>query len=154
VLGPDGHLAAPFSVFRQILEAGLRERVERAPVVSDDKVLLEWLMARFAGMADECLIAIYLDHSGAFLCEETFRSGAKTCVTVHPRALFRQAMRLDCGGLLIAHNHPSGDVTPSDLDIRATRQIAAHGRLLDVKLTDHLIVAGNSVTSMKRAGLL
>jgi DNA repair protein RadC len=154
VLGADGHLALPFFVSRRILETGMRERVERARVVTDDEALLEWLIARFAGLADECLVAIYLDRSGAFLSEESFRSGAEACVSVHPRALFRQAMQLDCSGLLLAHNHPSGDARPSALDIDATRRIAAHGRLLDVELVDHLIVARNSVTSMKRAGLL
>lgn len=132
----------------------MRERIERVPVVSNDLALLEWLVARFVGMADECLIAIYLDRAGSFLCEETFRSGAEAYVHVQPRVLFRQAMRLDCGGLLLAHNHPSGDATPSALDIEATRRIAAHGKMLDVELIDHLVVAGNSVTSMKRAGLL
>lgn len=154
VLGMDGHLAMPFFVSRRILETGMRERIKRSPVVSDDEALLRWLVARFAGMADECLIAIYLDRAGSFLCEDTFRSGAADCVTVHPRALFRQAMRLDCGGLLLAHNHPSGDATPSALDIDATHRIAMHGALLEVDLVDHLVVAGNSVTSMRRAGLL
>jgi DNA repair protein RadC len=137
-----------------MLETGMRERVERTPVVSDDMALLEWLIARFAGLDDECLVALYLDRSGAFLCEETFRSGAETWVSVQPRVLFRQAMRLDCGGLILAHNHPSGDATPSLLDIDATRRIQSDGRLLEVELIDHLIVAGNSVTSMRRAGLL
>jgi DNA repair protein RadC len=154
VLGADGHLAMPFFVSRRILETGLRERVERTPVASDDQALLSWLVTRFAGMADECLVAIYLDGKGAFLSEESFRSGAEACVSVHPRTLFRQAVRLDCAGLLLAHNHPSGDARPSQLDIDATRRIAAHGRLLEVALVDHLIVAGNTVTSMKRAGLL
>jgi DNA repair protein RadC len=132
----------------------MRERVRREPVDGDNKALLDWLIARFAGLADERLVAIYRDRNGSFSCEETFCSGATECVIVHPRALFRQAMRLDCGGLLLAHNHPSGDARPSALDIDATRRIAAHGRLLDVELIDHLIVAGNTVTSMKRAGLL
>jgi DNA repair protein RadC len=132
----------------------MRERIEGAPLKSSDPHLLQWLVARFAGLPDECLVALYLDRSGRFLCEETFRSGADACVVIHPRALFRQAMRLDCGGLLLAHNHPSGDARPSELDVEATRRIAAHGRLLEVELVDHLVVGGNSVTSMRRAGLL
>ena len=154
VLGADRHLALPFFVARRVFETGLREQVEHEPIDSRNEALLAWLVARFSGLADEYLIAIYIDRRGSFSCEETFRSGAEECVIIHPRALFRQAMRLDCGGLLLAHNHPSGDVRPSELDIDATRRIAAHGRLLGVELIDHLIVAGNSVTSMRRAGLL
>lgn len=154
VLGVDRHLALPFIVSRRIHEAGMRERVRHEPLDADNQALLAWLIARFAGLPDESLIAIYRDRNGAFSGEETFCSGAKECVIVEPRALFRQAMRLDCGGLLLAHNHPSGDARPSILDIDATRRIAAHGQLLDVELIDHLIIAGNSVTSMKRAGLL
>ena len=154
VLGDDRDLAVPLSVSRRMLEIGMRERIEGTRISSDDHALLEWLIARFSGMADECLIAIYVDRSGAFLCDETFRSGAEAWVVIQPRTLFRQAMRLDCQGILLAHNHPSGDPRPSILDIETTRRIAAHGRLLDVELVDHLVVARNSVTSMKRAGLL
>lgn len=154
VLGVDRHLALPFFVSRKIHETGMRERVRREPVDTDNQALLAWLIARFAGLPDELLIAIFRDRNGSFTCEETFCSGARECVVVEPRALFRQAMRLDCGGLLLAHNHPSGDARPSALDIDATRRIAAHGRLLEIELIDHLIIAGNSVTSMKRAGLL
>ena len=144
----------PFAVSRRLVEVGMREQAEWSRVSTDDQALLRWLIARFSGMTEECLIAIYVDRAGGFVCEETFRSGAEAWVVIKPRTLFRQAMRLDCGGLLLAHNHPSGDVRPSELDIDATRRIAAHGRLLGVELIDHLIVAGNSVTSMRRAGLL
>lgn len=144
----------PFAVSRRLVEVGMREQAEWSRVSTDDQALLRWLIARFSGMTEECLIAIYVDRAGGFVCEETFRSGAEAWVVIKPRTLFRQAMRLDCAGLLLAHNHPSGDPRPSSEDVRTTQRIAAHGKLLDVELIDHLVIAGNTVTSMKRARLL
>jgi DNA repair protein RadC len=154
ILGRDDDPVAGSLVSRGHCAAQVNAQTRREQVNGDNPALLDWLIARFAGLANESLIAVYRDGDGWFSCEETFCSGARECVVVHPSALFRHAVRLDRGGLLLAHNHPSGDTRPSALDIDATRRIAAHARLLDVELIDHLIIAGNSVTSMKRAGLL
>lgn len=149
-----GDLAAMFAVSRGIIEAGMRERVARAPVDSADPALLEHLILHFAGLREERLLAIYLDRSHGFVRQAVFATGTIDWVSVRPRALFAPAVALDCGALVIAHNHPSGLSRPSAADVVATRTIAEHGRLLEIELLDHLVVAGGEVFSMRRAGLL
>ncbi len=67
--------------------------------------------------------------------------------------LFRDAVRLNASGLILAHNHPSGDTTPSPDDLRLTAEALAAGRLLDIQLLDHLIVAGDGFVSLRDRGI-
>jgi DNA repair protein RadC len=77
---------------------------------------------------------------------------------VHPREVFREAIRSGAGALILAHNHPSGDVTPSAEDVRITRQLVQTGRIVDIKVMDHVIIgrgknAERSFLSMREEGL-
>jgi len=73
---------------------------------------------------------------------------------VHPREVFRPAIAEAAAGIIVVHNHPSGDPTPSPEDVTVTRQLAAAGRLLDVPVYDHVIVAGDAFVSLATAGML
>jgi DNA repair protein RadC len=73
---------------------------------------------------------------------------------VHPREVFRHAIAEAAAGIIVVHNHPSGDPTPSAEDQSVTRQLVAAGRLLDLPLYDHVIVAADRFTSFAAAGLL
>jgi len=73
---------------------------------------------------------------------------------VHPREVFRAAIAEAAAGIIVVHNHPSGDPTPSAEDKAVTRQLLAAGRLLDVPLYDHVIIAGDRFVSFANAGLL
>lgn len=70
------------------------------------------------------------------------------------RAIIADALRLNSVGLLLSHNHPSGDPTPSRADINATHQLARAAQALDIRLHDHLIIGGNRQFSLRAAGLL
>jgi DNA repair protein RadC len=73
---------------------------------------------------------------------------------VHPREVFRMAVAWGDAGIILAHNHPSGDPTPSAEDRAATKQIVSAGRLLDIPVYDHIVVAGDRFVSFATAGLL
>jgi DNA repair protein RadC len=73
---------------------------------------------------------------------------------VHPREVFRAAIAEAAAGIIVVHNHPSGDPTPSAEDRAVTRQLVAAGQLLDVPLHDHVIIAGDRFTSFAAQGLL
>jgi len=73
---------------------------------------------------------------------------------VHPREVFRAAIAEAAAGIIVVHNHPSGDPTPSAEDRAVTQQLAAAGRLLDLPLYDHVIIAGDRFMSFATAGLL
>ena len=73
---------------------------------------------------------------------------------VHPREVFRAAIAEAAAGIIVVHNHPSGDPTPSAEDRTVTRQLVAAGQLLDLPLHDHVIIAGDRFTSFAAQGLL
>ena len=83
-----------------------------------------------------------------------FRSGILNSSLVHPREVFRLAIAFGAAGIIVAHNHPSGDPTPSADDRAITRQLVDAGRLLDIPVYDHLILGAARYLSFAEAGLL
>jgi len=81
--------------------------------------------------------------------------GTASSVTVHPRDVFREAVKANAVSVIVAHNHPSGDVDPSEDDIALTARLKRAGDLLGITLLDHLILApGGKMCSLSRRGLL
>jgi DNA repair protein RadC len=153
-LGGDARLAAMLDAGRVLVHFGMREVVLRERVISTDPALSDYLLAKFSGMMEERLIVLFLDGQQKLLSEDSFTSGSPDCLSLRPRALFGRALALGCRAIVLAHNHPSGDPTPSQNDIDATVRIALDAEGLDIKLIDHLIVGRRQVVSMKRAGLI
>jgi DNA repair protein RadC len=103
--------------------------------------------------ARETLFVAYLD--GESDCVHLSRhDGDVTGVDWPLRSILLEAARRDCAGLIVAHNHPSGDATPSPADRTATRRLATAGEAIDLTLVDHLVFAGDECTSFRRMGLL
>jgi DNA repair protein RadC len=107
----------------------------------------------FVDSDGEMLAVAHLDQARA-LIELIVSAGAPDEVALPLRKIFADALRLGASGLLIAHNHPSGDPSPSREDIEATRTLAATGASLGVRLHDHLIFAGGGISSLRALGLL
>ena len=84
----------------------------------------------------------------------TVTRGILNSSLVHPREVFRQAIAERAAAIIVVHNHPSGDPSPSSEDRSITRQLVAAGRLLDVPVHDHIIIAGDRFLSFATAGLL
>ncbi|MFN6934359.1 MAG: JAB domain-containing protein [Tsuneonella sp.] len=82
------------------------------------------------------------------------RKGTRGQIALNYRDLIERALANGAGGMLLLHNHPSGDPTPSPDDTHSTRMLDALCRPLDIQLHDHLIVAGQSLLSMRRSGVL
>jgi DNA repair protein RadC len=95
-----------------------------------------------------------LDSQSQVLREVLVTRGLLNSSLVHPREVFRAAIAEAAAGIIVVHNHPSGDPTPSAEDRAVTQQLAAAGRLLDLPLYDHVIIAGDAFVSFATAGLL
>jgi len=80
--------------------------------------------------------------------------GTLDCCPVHPREVFTQAITHRCASILVAHNHPSGDPTPSSNDIEVTERLSKAGEILGIQVIDHLIVTKDSFSSLKQEGHL
>lgn len=111
---------------------------------------------QFAGETDEVVLAAYLDNAGRVLrCEEIMRGNASS-VVLDVKKIVRTAVMLNAAGVAVAHNHPNGDVVPSPADFSATNQMERILHEVGVKLTDHIVVAGEqyaSIFKLRRPGI-
>ena len=96
----------------------------------------------------EHFIVFYLNARGGLLARETISIGTLTQSIVHPREVFEPALRYGAASILVAHNHPSGDCTPSDDDELVTAQLTEVGELLGIELVGHVIVSKDSYTNV------
>lgn len=126
----------------------------RYRVDSLDPALLAYLQSCFAGVQTEQLRVIYCDQRQGYLRDDLFAHGQTDSIITRVRPLFERALGLGANGLLLAHNHPSGNCRPSAQDIRSTRLLRDLGAALEVELIDHLIFAGRRCFSMAGGGYL
>jgi len=100
----------------------------------------------------ECLGAIFLDTRNQVICVRILTVGTLTGSPAHPREVFREALAQGCASLIVCHNHPSGDPTPSKDDIALTARLVQVGELMGVPLLDHIVIGGGRYVSLKEAG--
>ncbi|MBU1376118.1 MAG: DNA repair protein RadC [Alphaproteobacteria bacterium] len=113
-----------------------------------------YLRARLRALPREAFHVLFLDRRNQLIADERMGEGSISHAPVYPREVVRRALELSACGVLLAHNHPSGDPTPSPADIEMTRQVVDACRALDIAVHDHLIVGGEEVASLKALGLM
>ena len=131
-----------------------REERPPAPRIREPEDVVRLFATRLRDLPVEEFHLLALDSQSQVLREVLVTRGLLNSSLVHPREVFRPAIAEAAAGIIVVHNHPSGDPTPSAEDQSVTRQLAAAGRLLDLPLYDHVIVAGDRFTSFAAAGLL
>ena len=104
--------------------------------------------------AEENLWLITLDTKNSITGIFTVSTGSLNSSLVHPREVFKRAMLQNAASIIICHNHPSGDPTPSKDDIGITKRLYEAGEILGIKLLDHIIAGDNSYTSLKEKGFI
>ena len=134
------------------LEQALRGQVDARPLLSEEKALVDYLTFSMAHARHEQLRVLFLDARNRLLRDEVMAEGGVRAAAVHPREIVRRAMELSATALILVHNHPSGDPSPSAADIEATRRIGAAAALMDIRLHDHLVIARSGWVSLKRLG--
>jgi len=145
-----GRLVAAFEL------AGRLAREERPalPRIREPEDVVRLFGARLRDLQVEEFHLLALDSQSQVLREVLVTRGLLNSSLVHPREVFRPAIAEAAAGVIVVHNHPSGDPTPSSEDRAVTRQLVAAGQLLDLPLYDHVIIAGDRFTSFATAGLL
>ncbi len=127
---------------------------QRAPVIrSAEDAYLE-LYAMLSGRKHEALAALYLSRGGRLLTLRLLTTGNDAHTIVDPRQVFQTALRCGAASVIIAHNHPSGDIEPSAADLAVTWRLVEVGALLGIPLTDHLIIGSGAFTSLAELGML
>lgn len=108
----------------------------------------------FVGLTSEVFMALHINAANRVLAvQQVARGGIDQC-PVDPRVLFARAIECGATGLILAHNHPSGSTEPSNLDISLTRSLSTSGRMLCIRVVDHLIFAGDSTVSLLARGFV
>ncbi len=102
----------------------------------------------------EVFKVILLNRANRLIKDVTISEGTLEASIVHPRDVFREALLEPASGIILIHNHPSGNPSPSEEDLRITKQLIEAGRLLGIKVYDHIILAGESYRSLADEGLI
>jgi DNA repair protein RadC len=151
-VGPakSASLAAALELGRRLVSIPLvRGQVIRSP---DD--VHRHFAPRFRGRPQESFHVVLLDARHRLMSIDEVSVGTLTASLVHPREVFREAIRQAAAALLLVHHHPSGDPSPSPEDRSVTERLAAGGRLLGIAVVDHVIVAEGGFFSFQQAGCL
>lgn len=132
----------------------LEARVESQPVLSSSEALNNYLQAQMAHKRVEEVRILFLNAKNMLLANEALWQGSVDEASVHVREVIARAIALGATAIIIVHNHPSGDPTPSTQDIRLTRDLVDAGRHMKVTVHDHVIVGTQGRTSMRAMGLI
>jgi DNA repair protein RadC len=132
----------------------LEARVEGQPVLSSWDALGDYLHAAMAHRHTEEVRILFLNAKNVLIANEALWQGSVDEASVHVREVIARAIALGATALIIVHNHPSGDPTPSQQDIRLTRDLVEAGRHMKVTVHDHVIVGAHGRTSMRSMGLI
>lgn len=130
------------------------EEVAKRPVISSWTALLSYVRLALQHEPREQFRVLYLDHKNQLIRDEIQNRGTVDHAPVYPREVVRRALELNSKAIIIIHNHPSGDPTPSRADIDMTRQVIASAKSLEIQVHDHLIVGSQGVSSFKQLGLM
>ena len=144
-------------LFRAVREAGRRlaeRKVKDMPVLTNWQQLIDYCHAALAHEKTEQFRILFLDRKNVLIADEVQQRGTIDHTPVYPREVIKRALELGAAALILVHNHPSGDPTPSAEDRAATKQLCSAGRLLDLPVYDHVIIAGDRYVSFATAGLL
>jgi DNA repair protein RadC len=148
---------AGIAMLKAVREAALRlsrSDLHQADVIGSWDKLIDYCKANIAHGAVEEFHLLFLDRKNALIRHERQQRGTIDHTPVYPREVVKRALELNASALILVHNHPSGDPTPSKADIAVTRDIVNAAKPLGVTVHDHLIIGRNRHTSLRDLGLL
>lgn len=132
----------------------MRAKVMHRPVLSSWDALLDYCHTAMAHRETEQFRILYLDRKNVLIADEEQARGTVDHVPVYPREVVKRALELNASALILVHNHPSGDPTPSDSDISMTAQVQDAATVLGITLHDHLIIGKSRELSFRAKGYL
>ncbi|MGQ9686733.1 MAG: RadC family protein [Thiobacillaceae bacterium] len=151
-LGPAKY--AQLQAVLEMARRALAEEMRCGDALSSPAAVRDYLRLRLQGLAHEVFMAVYLDAQNRVLAAEELFRGTLTQTSVYPREVVKRALAHNAGGIILAHNHPSGVAEPSQADRWLTDQLKQALALVDVKVLDHFIVAGGRGVSFAERGWL
>ncbi len=164
ISAPSGHLKEIKGVGEavvlelKIVEAAAhrlaRSRVIQRPLLSSWQALIDYCHTAMAHRETEQFRVLYLDRKNVLIADEEQAKGTVDHVPVYPREVMKRALHLNASALILVHNHPSGDPSPSESDLRMTEQIDRGAQVLGLTLHDHIIIGKSCELSFRSEGYL
>jgi DNA repair protein RadC len=131
-----------------------KTKVMGRPALSSWSALLDYCTAAMARSQNEEFRVLFLDRKNNLIADEVQNRGTVDHTPVYPREIIKRALELTASAIILVHNHPSGDPTPSKADIAMTREIVAAAKALSITVHDHLVIGRGGHASFKSLGLL
>jgi DNA repair protein RadC len=153
VKGVGDTLALDLKLLHETAMRTAREAVGKRPVISSWSALLAYVKTALAHEAREQFRVLFLDKKNQLVADELMGLGTVDHAPVYPREVARRSLELSASAVILLHNHPSGDPTPSSADVDMTRQVVEALRPLRIAVHDHLVVGREGVASFKALGL-
>lgn len=146
--------ACAIKAVQAVGERALRAEASAGPVIQSWSALLDYCRMSMGQKKSEEFRVLFLNHKHALLADEAQQQGTVNHAPVYPREVVKRALELGASAVILVHNHPSGDPTPSKDDVQITKQVVAAAAALNIQVHDHLIIAGKAHYSFKSHGLI
>jgi DNA repair protein RadC len=131
-----------------------KTRLLGRPAISSWTALIDYCSAKMSRSGREEFRVLFLDRKNALIADEVQSTGTVDHTPVYPREIVKRALELGASALILVHNHPSGDPSPSRADIAMTSEVVAAAKALKIEIHDHLVIGRNGHASFKSLGLL
>jgi DNA repair protein RadC len=138
----------------QLLLELMREPLHEAPLLDSGTHVRDYLSCAMGHLATEQIRVLHLDAAFRLIRDDIVATGGRSCVRIGVEAILRRSILLDASAIIIAHNHPSGRLEPTQSDLEGTRRLSAAAKTLGIELVDHWIVAAKGAASLRAASLL
>jgi DNA repair protein RadC len=151
---PAGYREATLNEILDAARGALSQQVHKGALLNRPDTVATFLMTRLAQQEREIFTVIYLTTRLRMIAVQELFPGTIDGASVYPREVVKEALRHNAAKVIIAHNHPSGIAEPSDADEQITRRLKHALDLVDIRIVDHIIVAGGDTLSFAARGLL
>ena len=152
--GVGDAVVSELKLIKAFAERTAGEAVRKRPLLSSWAALLDYCRAAMAYEEREQFRILFLDKKNTLIADEVQQTGTVDHTPVYPREVIRRALELSSTAIILVHNHPSGDPTPSRADIQMTQTIVEVGKPLGIAVHDHLIIGRDGHASFRGLGLL
>ncbi len=149
--GLGAHSTAALKIAREMANRLALAQIQHRPLLASISVVVDFCTTHFARLPVEQFHVLFLDLQTRLIRAETLQQGTIDRTPLYPREVVKRALELGASGLFLVHNHPSGDPTPSQADISATRAVKEALSRVAVTLHDHIIIGRSGYTSLKTA---
>ncbi|MFQ5752845.1 MAG: DNA repair protein RadC [bacterium] len=154
VSGISEHTTVFLKLLKDIAVLYLENGLHSKDLLSSSEAVFDYLKASLKGCTDEKFRSLFLNSRNQLIAGETLQTGTVNRSVVYPRKIVERALHHHAVGIIIAHNHPAGILTPSKEDCAVTKAIKDALKTVDVALLDHIIIGGNDYFSFNKKGLL